>query len=106
LLIFEFNTMDRPPLNNHILLADFQDYYWLKSELQAYCKANEIDSSGGKIELTKRIVKFILTGEKDTNLNRFSIKVSSKFNWNEETLYNDTIITDNYKNTENVRLFF
>ena len=30
----------------------------------------------------------------------------SKFDWNKEILTTETIITDNYKNTENVRVFF
>jgi len=96
----------RPKLNNKISLQDFKDFYWLKAELVSFCKENNINRSGGKIEITNRIIYFLETGK---NLGKTKInaqKSKSNFNWNAEKLSYETVITDNYKNTENVRQFF
>ncbi len=97
--------MERPPLNNNISLTDFNEFYWLKEELIEFCRKNDIKTFGGKIELTKRIQHFLLTGEKIIQQKQTQ-KPKSNFDWNTEKLDNTTIITDNYKNTENVRAFF
>lgn len=47
------------PLDNNI----FPSYYYLKSELVAFCKANNLPTSGGKIEITERISHYLNTGE-------------------------------------------
>ena len=96
----------KPELNNKISLQDFKDFYWLKAELISFCKENNINRSGGKIEITNRIIYFIETGK---NLGKTKIntqKPKSNFNWNLEKLSCETVITDNYKNTETVRQFF
>jgi len=97
--------MSRPKLNKEISPVDFSDFYWLKEELVAFCKAQGIHSSGGKIEITKRIRLFLETGEIANNPDCPKAKSMSKFDWNHEILTLETIITDNYKNSENVRKF-
>jgi hypothetical protein len=97
-------TEKRPELNGDISLKDFKDFYWLKEELVSFCKKNEIDCSGGKIEIANRIIYFLETGKKDKQ--HKAQKSKSNFDWNVENLSRTTIITDNYKNTENVRRFF
>ena len=107
-VILETDTtkkMERPPLDKYISLIDFNDFYWLKEELLEFCRENDIKASGGKIELTKRIQNFLLTGDKTTHA-KLTQKPKSNFDWNTEKLDNSTLITDNYKNTENVRAFF
>jgi hypothetical protein len=100
-------TEKRPALNNSISLKDFKDFYWLKEELISFCKKNEITHSGGKIEITNRIIHFLETGDKVKPGNIIGSRKSiSKFDWSKEKLSLDTLITDNYKNTENVRSFF
>ena len=96
----------RPELTEKISLKDFADFYWLKEELVLFCKEEGIDYSGGKIEITNRIINFLKTGKKPKKEKSKSIKPKSEFDWNSEVLSLETIITDNYKNTENVRLFF
>ncbi len=54
---------DRPKLNKSIRLKDFQDFYWLKTELISFCKEIGLNRTGGKIELSQRILKFLTTGE-------------------------------------------
>lgn len=97
----------RPELNENISLQDFTDFYWLKEELVLFCKESGIDYSRGKIEITNRIIHFLKTGEKlKKEKNRQGIKPKSKFDWNNEVLSIETLITDNYKNSDNARLFF
>jgi hypothetical protein len=62
--------------------------------------------AGGKIDLSKRIAHFLKTGEKSVAASPKNEKSDSKFDWNSEKLSLQTVITDNYKNTQNVRDFF
>lgn len=98
--------MNRPPLNKNISLDDFSNYYWLKEELVSLCKQLGINSSGGKIEISKRIEHFLATGFVEEKISKRQLQKHSNFNWNTEPLSLSTIITDNYKNTQNVRTFF
>ena len=93
----------RPILDKYITINNFKDFYWLKEELILFCRKNEINTTGGKIEISERIVHFLKTNEK---IIPKKIRKTSKFDWNKEKLTLKTTITDNYKNTENVRLFF
>jgi len=56
--------MTRPPLTKKILINDLTGYYWLKEELAAYCRENDISASGSKQELFDRVRLYIETGEK------------------------------------------
>lgn len=94
----------KPSLNTEISIADFEDFYWYKEELVDFCRLENLDKRGGKLELTSRIEKFLKTGLRDSHTEQ-ALK-SSRFDWNTEKLTTETEITDNYKNTENVRAFF
>jgi len=98
--------MNRPKLDKYISLQDFKDYYWLKEELVTFCKTIGIDTTGGKIDITERIASYIQTGLVIKKVISRKQSRTSKFNWNNEVLSLDTILTDSYKNTENVRKFF
>lgn len=95
----------RPSLNKNISVKDFQDFYWLKAELVNFCSAENLPKQGSKLELAKRIEYYLQTGE----IPKIKVKAKKKtsnFDWNTAVLSLDTIITDNYKNTVNVRDFF
>lgn len=94
----------RPELTKDIVLIDFQSFYWLKKELVDFCRREGLTTQGDKITITKRIEQYLLTGEKETVYNRR--KPTATFDWNTVDLTLQTVITDNYKNTENVRAFF
>jgi hypothetical protein len=95
--------MKRPPLNRNLSVADFQNFYWLKEELTAFCRTERISTKGGKLALSDRIISYLQTGEiVQPEKNKVA---SSKFDWNKASLDLDTPITDNYKNTEHVRAF-
>ncbi len=44
----------RPNLTKDISIDSFRDYYWLKEELQSFCRENEISASGSKIDISDR----------------------------------------------------
>lgn len=95
---------NKPELNNKISIQDFRNQYWYKEELVDFCRSENLDKRGGKIELAKRIEAFLETGERIPYQQQTS--KTSRFDWNKEKLTLETEITDNYKNTENVRTFF
>lgn len=97
--------MERPLLDKNISLEDFNDFYWLKQELVDFCKRNGISTTGGKIEISERIRHFISTGNV-VRIEPKKPKSKSKFDWNKMNLTLETVITDNYRNGENVRSFF
>jgi hypothetical protein len=95
--------MKRPELKNEITVIDFKEFYWLKNELIDFCRLNGINTAGGKQELTDRIIIYLQTGKIPETIPKLQTK--SKFDWNNEELSLNTEITDNYKNSENVRAF-
>ena len=96
-------TIERPELNERISITDFKDFYWLKEELSAFCKSKGINTTGGKRELAERIIIYLQTGEIVGTVSKE--KTKSKFDWKNADIGLDTELTDNYKNTENVRAF-
>lgn len=50
----------RPELTNNISVQAFKDFYWLKEELQLYCRENGISTTGSKIEISDRIEMFFV----------------------------------------------
>lgn len=54
---------DRPELNRQLDGQTFRSYYYLKDELVAFCRENNLPVSGGKLELTERIAYFLDTGD-------------------------------------------
>ena len=55
--------MDRPELNKKLDSKTFRDYYYLKEELIDFCRKNNLQTTGSKIELTDRISKYLDTVE-------------------------------------------
>lgn len=95
----------RPPLSREISAKDFKDFYWLKKELQEFCKKEGLRQSGSKVEIANRILHYLTTGKSPQVVNKKLAKRST-FDWSTGALSPSTIITDNYKNSENVRSFF
>ncbi len=54
---------DRPEFNRQLDGQTFRSYYYLKDELVAFCRENNLPVSGGKLELTERIAYFLDTGD-------------------------------------------
>jgi hypothetical protein len=93
----------RPNLTKDISVERFKDFYWLKEELQSFCRENGLSASGSKIEISDRIELFLRTGEIKIPIRK------SKVNKNMEPqvdLSLDTVITENHRCSQNVRAFF
>lgn len=54
---------ERPPLSKELDGQTFSQFYYLKEELVAFCRENDLPVSGGKIEITERIRYFLDTGK-------------------------------------------
>ncbi|EJQ49558.1 hypothetical protein IEQ_03013 [Bacillus cereus BAG6X1-2] len=93
----------RPPLTKSISLEDFQNYYWLKTELQTFCREHDLPASGSKIEISGRISHYLTTGK---ILKNSSHQKVSKASLSYKELSLQTIITENHRCSEDVRAFF
>ena len=85
--------------------AELKRWYWLKAELLDEIRRRGLRQAGGKFDLLDRLAHFLDTGEPDLPRPPRR-KTRSTFDWHTEPLTRDTIITDSYKNTQNVRRFF
>lgn len=92
-----------PPLTKSISLEDFQSYYWLKAELQAFCREHGLPASGSKTEIAERISHYLTTGK---ILKNSSAQKVSKASLSYKDLSLQTIITNNHRCSEDVRSFF
>lgn len=91
---------ERPNLDIKLDSKTFKEYYYLKEELIDFCRKNNLQTTGGKLELTERIANFLDTGERTykTHNNRKTIIT------HEITL--DTIIEENFICSEKHRAFY
>lgn len=93
----------RPNLTKDISIESFRDYYWLKEELQSFCKENGISTSGSKIEIFVRIETFLLTGEIKKSIRKSSVNKNIE---PQIDLSLNTVITENHRCSQDVRAFF
>lgn len=93
----------RPNLTLDISVESFKDFYWLKEELQTFCRENGMSATGSKKEVSERIETFLKTGEK-TKPNRKARVSRSVLPENKLSL--DTVITENHRCSQHVRIFF
>lgn len=94
----------RPKLEKGLDSKVFREYYYLKAELVEFCKKQGLQTTGGKIEITDRIVHYLKTGERLVSKKTYSSSTSYKGSIGIITL--DSIIEPNFKCTEKHRAFF
>jgi len=94
----------RPILSKKINLQDFTSFYWLKKELQDFCKQEGLPTSGSKLELTSRITTYLETGL--INNSKAIMKRTKDRVRPHEELGLDTVITEHHRCSQNVRHFF
>ena len=92
----------RPNLTTDMSIQSFKDFYWLKEELQIFCRGNGISASGSKIEISNRIETFLRTGEIKKTIrkakgNRAALQIELSL---------DTVISENHRCSQQVRAFF
>lgn len=88
--------------------AEFSATYFHKLKLVAMCREYGLPTQGAKLELSARILAY-LKGESfsdSKNRSKHGLQINNSFNWHNALLTRETLITDNYKNTRNVRTFF
>jgi Domain of unknown function (DUF6434)/SAP domain-containing new25 len=96
----------RPPIESISSGAAFKDWYWLKTEVMNQARMLGLPVSGGKFEIIDRIADR-LDGKTVPSPRRTGIAPNGHgFDWHGALLSRDTIITSNYRNTQNVRRFF
>jgi hypothetical protein len=94
----------RPDIHAITSGAELKNWYWLKTEIIDHARALGVDRRGGKFEIIDRIATLLDTGVHAKPKTRPATKAD--FDWHTETLTPQTIITDSYRNTQNVRRFF
>ena len=90
----------RPTLTKQLNAKTFREFYYLKEELIAFCKANGLPTSGGKIDITNRIAHYLKTDEVQ------STKTTSKKSISPDTILETTSIEPNFVCSEKHRSFF
>lgn len=93
----------RPELTRDLNVNDFRNFYWLKEELQMFCRGNGISTSGSKIEITERIAMFLESGK---ILKPMRKRSTSTKKGKLEELSLDTVITEDHRCSQVVRAFF
>lgn len=93
----------RPDLTEDTTEETFKNFYWLKEELQSFCRANGISASGSKAVISDRVETFLRTGEikKPSRKSKVNKKIDHQVD-----LSLDTVITENHRCSQNVRAFF
>ena len=93
---------ERPILSTKLECDTFLQYYYLKKELIAFCRKNELSIMGGKQDITKRIGYFLNTGEK------MSVFTETRKNviCDKSDIFLESIIEDNFVCSEKHRTFF
>ena len=91
----------RPDLDNKLDSTTFKEYYFLKEELIDFCRKNNIQTVGGKAELTERIAEFLDTGKKTFKTYNNTTKTYSP-----DVIMLDTKIENNFVCSEKHRIFY
>lgn len=90
----------KPELNKNLDEKTFREYYYLKEELVAFCKENNLPTVGSKPELTERIAYYLKTGGV---LARLSKPEKTKIDGN---IDENTVIESGITFSEKHRAFF
>lgn len=91
---------ERPNLDNNINSKIFKEYYYLKEELIDFCRKNNLQTTGSKLELIERITTFLDTGKKS-----YKTHTTKKTKIIDNITLN-TIIEENFVCSEKHRAFY
>lgn len=92
----------RPPLDPAMSAATFNDWYWLKSELRAFCRSHKLGAGGSKEDLVARVRAF-LSGDLTTTPAKVRKPAPSTM---PAELTADTVIGTGWKLNAPLRAFF
>lgn len=99
----------RPPLTAATTPEDFRDFYWLKLELQDFCRSQGLSTSGGKREIADRIEVFLRSGRRvrPARARTAADLASKEFNRaSAEEFSLSTRVPAGFRCTQQVRRFF
>ncbi len=96
--------MERPKIEEIVIVEDFKNWYWLKDEMITICKLMQLPYTGKKFDLRDRII-YALENEGKLFPQEKGNKSISKFNWSKTALTLETQITDNVSFGPNFRRF-
>jgi hypothetical protein len=88
---------------------DFRDFYWLKAELQDFCRSHGLSSAGGKRDIADRIEAFLRSGRRVAPMRRTSSAAPAARLFNQATaqqLSLRTRVPAGFKCTQEARRFF
>lgn len=91
---------ERPDLGKNLDSKIFKEYYYLKEELIDFCRKNDLQTTGGKLELTERIANFLDTGKRT-----YKTHTTRKTKIIDEITL-DTVIEENFVCSEKHRAFY
>lgn len=96
--------MQRPNFQNIQTGEEFNQWYWLKTEMVDICKQAKLPHTGSKFELRDRIM-YALDNDGKVLKQPKKTRKTSKFNWAKAELTLNTRITDNISFGPNFRRF-
>jgi hypothetical protein len=93
--------MERPQLGRELDASEFLRWYWLKVELQAFCRSLQLLTSGSKTDLTNRIVNVLSDREVSGSVHKrtYSKSMPSQFT-------SETVIGAGWRCTRSLRDYF
>jgi Domain of unknown function (DUF6434)/SAP domain-containing new25 len=99
-------TPQRPPIERVKIGAELKDWHWLKTEVMNHARMLGIPANGGKFDIIDRIANH-LDGKVPAKPRRTGRSFKgSGFDWHGAPLSRATVITSDYRSTQNVRRFF
>lgn len=99
--------MNRPPLTSALSPENFRAWYWLKKELQAFCSAQALPTSGSKEDLSGRVLAHLSGEPSPTPLTTHAkASPSARRSAMPQTLTPDTVIGPGWRLNEALRAFF
>ena len=96
---------ERPELNLELNAETFRQYYYLKEELVDFCRKNDLQTTGSKIELAERISIFLESGKR-TQVEHKTRKSQPYGKATSDEIKLDNIIEENFVCSEKHRAFF
>jgi Domain of unknown function (DUF6434)/SAP domain-containing new25 len=98
----------RPPIERVRTGTELKDWYWLKTEAMNHARMLGVSTSGGKFEIIDRIADILdsAPGSKPPQRATGKAPKIAGFDWHGAPLLRTTLITANYRNTQNARRFF
>ena len=101
-------TSQRPEIETIKTGVEFKNWYWLKTEVMNQARVLGLSTSGGKVEIIDRIADYLdgIMPAKPRRQPKAGAPKISGFDWHNTPLSRATLITSNYRHTQNVRRFF